>query len=261
VVELAVAVDMAHAPAPPGPGDIDAVLTVITARDVADLGAPDFTRDDLVEEWGLSEFDLEHDAVVVEAEDGRITGYAAVRRMGALAVVAPEDEGRGIGTELRQWAERRQRELGVQRYRQWGVAARNQRGQALLRAAGYEPVRSYWRMERRLAGLGRAPDTPAGLRLGGLDVERDAADLHAIDDAAFAAVPDYEPQGFPAFREEHLDAHDLEPALSCVAEREGEGAAVGFLLARRWRNESVGYVDILAVAPDHQGHGLGAVML
>jgi mycothiol synthase len=110
-------------------------------------------------------------------------------------------------------------------------------------------------------GARARPDTPAGLRLRALDVERDAADLHAIDDAAFAAVPDYEPQGFPAFREEHLDAHDLEPALSCVAEREGEGAAVGFLLARRWRNESVGYVDILAVAPDHQGHGLGAVML
>jgi hypothetical protein len=53
------------------------------------------------------------------------------------------------------------------------------------------------------------------------------------------------------FCEEHLRAHDLDPSLSCVAEH-GD-VAVGFLLARRWREESVGFVDLVGVHPDHRG--------
>jgi mycothiol synthase len=245
---------------PPGPDDVDGVLAVITARDVADLGARDFTREDLLEEWGLSDFSLAHDAAVVENDQGRIVGYGAIRRMGALVAVAPEDEGRGIGTELLRFAEQRQRELGVARHRQW-IAAANERGQALLRRAGYAPVRSYWRLERPLTQLDPEPEVPAGLALRHLDAERDGAELHAIDDAAFASLPDYEPQSLAAFREEHLQAHDLDPELSWIAERESDRRLVAFLLARRRREESVGYVDILAVAPDHQGRGLGGLML
>lgn len=44
----------------------------------------------------------------------------------------------------------------------------------------------------------------------------------------------------PAFRDEHLQAHDLDPTLSCLAEHDGD--LVGFLLARRWREKSVGFV-------------------
>lgn len=243
----------------PVPDDIDGVLAVITARDVADLGAPDFTREDLVQEWDLSDFSPARDAAVVEDGEGRIVGYVAVRRAGALVAVAPEDEGRGIGTVLLRFTEQRQRELGVPRHRQW-VAAVNEPGQALLRAAGYEPVRSYWRLERPLAKLDPAPEVPAGLALWHPDTERDAADLHSIDDAAFAPNPDYQPQTLAAFREEHLDAHDLDPELSWIAGRESDRRVVGFLLARR-RDDSVGYVDILAVAPDHQRGGLGTLML
>ncbi len=240
--------------------DVDGVLAVIIARDVADLGAPDFTREDLLEEWGLSEFSLAHDAAVAEDGEGRIVGYVAVRRAGALVAVAPDHEGRGIGTQLLRFAEQRQRELGVLRHRQW-VAAANERGHALLRGAGYAFVRSYWRLERPLTQLDPELEVPAGLALRHLDAERDGVDLHAIDDAAFAAIPDYEPHSQAAFREEHLLAHDLDSELSWIAERESDRRVVAFLLARRHRDESVGYVDILAVAPDHQGRGLGALML
>jgi ribosomal protein S18 acetylase RimI-like enzyme len=61
------------------------------------------------------------------------------------------------------------------------------------------------------------------------------------------------------FRDEHLSAQELAPQLSLVAE-DGDRMA-GFLLARRWRHAQAGFVDILAVAPRYQRHGLGSALL
>jgi mycothiol synthase len=110
----------------PVPDDAPGVLAVLIARDVADLGAPDCTLEDLRDEWRASEFDLSADAQVVQLSDGQIVGYAAIRAPGTLAVVAPEFQGRGIGARVLRWAERRERELGRERHRQW-IAAENRR--------------------------------------------------------------------------------------------------------------------------------------
>jgi mycothiol synthase len=242
----------------PVPADAPAVLAVITARDMADLGSPDYTLGDLRDEWGASEFDLAADALVVEAEDGVIAAYAVVRRPGTFALVAPEYEGRGIGARVLRWAEKREREQGRTHHRQW-VAGNNRRGEALLRDAGYVRARSYWRMVRPLGRVAEEGSLPPGLRVRELDVDQDAAALHALDAASFAASPDYQPESFVAFSEEHLGAHDLDTQLSCVAE-DGE-RIVGFLIARRWQEEAAGFVDILAVHPDQQGRGIGTAML
>ncbi len=39
------------------------------------------------------------------------------------------------------------------------------------------------------------------------------------------------------------------------------GGPVGFLLARRWSNEGVGYVDLLGVDPAHRARGLATALL
>jgi mycothiol synthase len=234
----------------PTPEDAEAVLALIAARDVADYGAPDYTLADLRDEWALSGFRLERDAVVAE-DDGALVGYGIVRPAGAFVVVPPEHEGRGIGTRLLRWAE----DHGPRR--QW-VAERNAAGHALLARSGYEPVRHYWRMRIALAPPLSAPAPPPGIALRALRPLTDAEAIHAIDDAAFSVTPDYRPHSLEAFREEHLEAHDLDAGLSLVAERDGR--PVGFLLVRRW-DTGEGYVDVLAVHPDEQGHGLGATLL
>jgi mycothiol synthase len=242
----------------PVPDDAPAILGVLVARDLADIGAPDYTLEDLLQEWRGSDLNLSLDALVVEADDGQIAAYAAVSRPGTMAVVAPDYENRGIGVRLLAWAERRERERGRERHRQW-VAAGNTRAQSLLRTAGYRRARSYWRMGRQLDDVVRAGPAPGGVALRPLEAGRDAPALHALREASFPANPDYEAVSFEGFCQEHLRAHDLDPALSCVAES-GDGA-VGFLLARRWEDDRVGYVDLLAVHPDHQGHGLGTTLL
>lgn len=237
---------------PPTDADAEAVFALILARDLADLGEPDYVLDELRQEWGLQEVDLARDAVVVEDEDGSLVGYAIVRSVGAQVIVPPEQTGRGIGSRLLSWAEER----GPRR--QW-VAERDVAGHDLLGRAGYELVRHYWRMGRDLAAPVAPSPPPEGVRLRALEPRADAEAVHALDAAAFAGAPDNRLMSLAAFIEEHLEAHDLEPALSLVAERGGRLA--GFLLARRWEDDDVGYIADLAVHPDEQRRGLGTALL
>jgi mycothiol synthase len=241
----------------PTPEDAPAVAAVLAARDTVDLGAPDFTLEDLLDEWGSRAVDISHDARVIEVGE-RLVAYAEVHRRGTLAVVDPEFERRGLGARLLEWTEERELAQGRRAHRQW-VANRNRRGARLLMAAGYARVRSYWRMTRPLDTVTDPGPLPVGVGLRTLQPDRDARALHALDAAAFGPAPDYHPESLESFTEEHLQAHDLDPQLSLVAER-GE-RIIGFLLTRRWVEAPVGYVDVLAVHPDEQGRGLGSALL
>ncbi len=144
--------------------DAQAVLTLLVERDIADVGAPDVTLEDLHEEWSRSDFDLAADACVAQAADGRIVGYAAMsREVTMLVVVARDHEGRGIGSRLRRWAEQRDRARGSALHSQW-IAAGNQRARALLLSAGYRPGRSYWRLGRTLEDVHGAWPSPGRCR-------------------------------------------------------------------------------------------------
>lgn len=238
--------------------DAPAVLAVLAARDAADHGTRVHSLEDLRDEWKGSELELERDARVVESDQGEIVAYAAVRRHGTLAAVAPAHEGRGIGGRLLEWAEQREREHRHPLHRQW-VSAGNASARRLLTGNGYARARSYWRLGRPLDGTVSRPRVPAGLRLRPVEVERDATALHALDAASFAGASDYKPESLELFREEHLEAHDFDAGLSLVAEQGRR--IVGLLLTRRETDEAVGFVALLAVAPERQRQGIGTVLL
>lgn len=237
---------------PPTLQDADRVLELLVARDMRDFGRPDVTLGDVLDEWNASDLELGVDAVVVEADDGRLVGYAIARRPGTFAVVSPDHERRGIGSLLLDWTRANDRARGRRRHRQW-VASGNAHASELLTSAGYLAVRSYWRMTRRLTG----EDPDGAFR--SLDVDRDAIAVYECSEASFAAVADYEPESLQEFTEEHLGAHDLAPQLSLIAEQDGR--VTGFLLARRWPDDDAGYIDVLAVHPDRQRRGLGGALL
>jgi ribosomal protein S18 acetylase RimI-like enzyme len=114
-------------------------------------------------------------------------------------------------------------------------------------------------MVRSVEGVGAAPTPPAGFSLRPVDVTSDAGGLHAVDAASFAAAPDYVPESLAEFVEAHLEPHDFDPSLSRAATRDGQ--IVGFLIAMRNEDEGIGYVDLLAVDPQHQARGVGTALL
>jgi mycothiol synthase len=237
--------------------DAPAVLALLVARHTADIGLPLFRLEEVEDEWRAPDVQLSRDALLVEV-DGALAGYAIVHRPGALAVVAPEHEGRGVGTLMLRWTQQRERERGQDAHRQI-AASTNTRARELLEGAGYRQVRSYWRMACPLDRGVTPAATPAGVTLRHLDPDDDARALHALDAESFDSSPDYVPESYEMFVTEHLRAHDIAPQLSLVAEAAGE--IVGFMLARRWEHEGSGYVDLLAVAPGHQRRGIGTALL
>jgi mycothiol synthase len=110
-----------------------------------------------------------------------------------------------------------------------------------------------------LDDVNQCDSPPARVRLQPVDIEKDAAALHALNKVSFKASPDYQPYSLSAFNEEHLHAHDFDPELSYLAE--SAGRPVGFLLARRWQDKHVGFIDLLGVHPDHRTRGLATTML
>lgn len=163
--------------------------------------------------------------------------------------MAPAHEGRGIGSRLLDWTERRDQDRGRDVHRQW-VAATNASARSLLTRAGYHRVRSYSRMVLSLSGAPAVTEPPAGFSLRSLDPVHDAVAVHALDAASFASAPDYTPEPLAEFTGEHFGAHDFDAAISRVVV-EG-GRIVGFLIAGRRPEEEVGYVHILAVTPERQ---------
>jgi mycothiol synthase len=195
---------------------------------------------------------------VAQDDEGGIAAYAIIRTRGTMVAVHPDREGEGWGAQILAWAERRAVERGADHHRQW-IGSGNNRARTLLEAAGYRHVRSYWRMGRALDAPVADATVPEGIQLRPMDASADAESIYQVDVDAFSPAPDYADVDLATFREEHLDVHDFDAAASLVAER--DGGMVGFLLARRWAGEGAGYVDILAVAPQEHGKGIGTTLL
>ena len=177
---------------PPQPDDAEAVAKLVIASDIAEIGEPDYTLEDLRDEWAARDFDLATDAVVVEAE-GRIVGYAAFRGTETLLIVDPERLGEGFGSALRAWAEERAREKGLATIRQ-EAGDRNAAAREHLTAAGYERERSYWRMELELDGSETPPQPPKGFAIRAYDEAADGHALYLVSSAAFSRNADYRPE-------------------------------------------------------------------
>jgi ribosomal protein S18 acetylase RimI-like enzyme len=238
----------------PEPSDAQAVLALIVARDIADLGRPDYTLEDVRADWSAPGVDPTRDAWLVE-EDATPLGYALLDDRGAaLVTVPPGSEGRGVGTALREAAERRALERGEALVRQY-VPTSNEAARSHLLDAGYWPAFSYFRMRMDLAD---APAPPDGLPVRVFSRGPDDAPVHALLEEAMAGVAGNEPRSLESWQAAKVDKEGWDPSLWLLHE-DADGLA-GVVLCERW-DGGVGYVDHLAVAARARGQGLGRALL
>ena len=228
------------------------MLEVIVARDVADLGVPDFTLDDLRADWATPGLDLQHDVRVAANDGGAIHGYAILLGDDAVVVVHPDAEGAGTGTVLRRWAEARARERGTAVLRQFAYGT-NDRARRLLRDAGYVPAQHYFRLRADLAEV----PLPADLALRTFEPGDEAA-VYELIEQAFTEIEGNTPMTLAEWRAKGSGKAGHDPSLWLLAE--DELGIVGAALGERWEG-GTGYVAELAVAARGRGRGRGRTLL
>ena len=230
--------------------EAEAVLDVIVARDVADIGRPDYMLQDVLDDWSAPGLDLERDVFVVEDDDGALIGWADVDERGARVSVRPGHEGRGAGTLLREAVEARTRERGLPIWQ--NVVSANVAAVEHLRAAGYERVQQYQRMRGALADV---PATP-GAAVRHFDLDAEGAAIHELVERAFGEIERNAPQSFESWQAE--TAAGSEPAFRLALD--DEHGLAGVAIGHRWE-DGVGYVAQLAVARRARGRGHGRALL
>lgn len=237
----------------PTPADAEGVLRVLLARDVADIGQPDFTLEDLRADWETPGVDISRDAWVVEDEARQIVASGLLLGDDALIYVHPDACGRGLGTAVREAAEERARERGTAVLRQ-PVPVGNEDGTAHLLDAGYWPAQHYLRMRIDLAEAARG--TGAGMRA--FERDQDELEVHALVQTAMSEVEGYTAEPLEVWRRQRIEKQGWDPSLWLVL-HDDEGLA-GAGLGERWEGD-VGYVALLAVAPRARGRGHGRELL
>ena len=221
--------------------DAESVLQVIVARDVADLGVPDFTLDDLRADWATPGLDLEHDVRVRRRRTARSAATRSCSATTPWSIVHPEAEGQGTGTVLRRWAEAR-----AVRARHGGAAAVRLRRQRRRPPA---PARGRLRAGPALLPPARRPRRGAGADRGARCATFEPGDEAAVHRADRGRV--HRDRG-PHADDARGVARARGPARPGTTRRCGcwprtsDGLA-GAALGERWEN-ATGYVAELAVA-------------
>lgn len=249
-------------------GDLPEIVDLLVACDIAEVGEPDTTLEDLENDWDSSGFEPGRDAWVAEDARGEIVGYGYAgdqHRTGELEAdlwVHPAHTEPGLADRLLAMAERRAAEIAVGRgYSDpsLGVycisAGRTKRD--LLRRHAYVLTRTVVRMTADLsAGL---PELPVP---GGMDIRpfRPGVDERTMYETMNEAFEDHFQQSeepFDAWKTRLLGHAQFDPGLWWLA-WDGDRAA-GAIIAYDFGD--LGWVKGLGVRRPWRRRGLGGAML
>jgi mycothiol synthase len=239
---------------PASRADLPAIVELWLAFDTAVRGFPDSDESDVTQDWDTPGFDLEKSTRVL-VDDGRLVGYALVNGTETDSTVHPDRFGQGLEERLARWVETAAAPGTVlEHFAPVALPVLND----VLATCGWSPARTFWRMRIAHDTPAPAPTWPAGVVVRGFDVERDARQVHALVQTAFADIGGEHARTFEEWSVSVLDPVRLEPSLYLVAEDDGElvGAAVTQDMASDY-----GFVRQLAVPRAHRGRGTGRALL
>ena len=249
----------------PEPGDLDAVLELMRAADVAVAGDSDWTASELVETW--ADLDQARDAWLLEL-DGRLVGYADFSskggRLNADGYVHPELRGHGIGSELVRLTEERAREeepnlpAGERVYLQNATLDRDEDTVRFYRKRGYEAVRGFRGMVIELEEEPTPASVP-GIEIRPYRHPEEGRAFHAAQQESFADHWEHRPTPWEKWQEKRYGRETFDPTLWWVA-ADGEEIA-GLVFGEQRRDPDQGWIDVLGVRRAYRRRGIAEALL
>ncbi len=250
--------------------DVDALLAVVHASDVAALGFPDFDRSEVVDALTAPGFDPARDSWVVHDPAGRLVGWAYLDDPAGpepfCEVYAHPDEPFAVQGPLMRLLLARVARIVADRgipevSARAGALPTERRWIAILADLGFAFERQNARMTIPLTGAEEPPTPPPGVLVRPVrpDVEADLRAVHAILTEAFADTNHPLHRDFAAFA---VDVRRTPVAWDewLLAEVDGVPAA-----ALRSSDQSLdsneGWVKSLGVRAPYRGRGLGRMLL
>jgi mycothiol synthase len=261
---------------PPSVDDAEALLALVHAYDVATLGHPDFTLDDVRDELGNPRVDHTHGDWAVTGADGRVVAWAHVVDEGrapdgevateAALTVHPQEPAAGtVGRGLVARVTHRVGEVaaaeGADEARvDCFVATADGRTAGWFADAGFTVVRRFSRLEVALTGDEAVPSPSAGVTVRLADTDADLPVVHRLLFGSFADHFGFVPQPYEEWAAQATTWSTVDRSQWWVAEVDGEPA--GLLVGnRQWEEENGGWVKNLGVLPAFRGRGLGRLLL
>ena len=242
--------------------DLAAVVAVMTAVDMATLGEPDTTEEDIASGWEDSSFEVEADAFVAEDSDSTVIGYAEIYDRGeggyvdTDVYVHPEADDEVAEALLDAVVERATVRAGQGSVLSTWLPAGDRRG-PVYASRGFAPVRKFVRMRFTAEAAPEPPPDPPGVELRTFDPSRDTATVHQILVEAFAHHARPMTRSVERFTEQHLQHPDFDPRFWAIAEV--DGVAVGAINA--FNHGDIGFIRYVGVRAGFRGRGIGGALV
>jgi mycothiol synthase len=230
-------------------------------------GSREVSEDELRLWFTGPDFDLDTDAVVVEADDGSIAAYADISD--------PSNEGHliwldmyvrpgaddGVGGALLDELELRAlahlaRDGRLKAY----VADRDTVLAGLLEARGYRVVRHSFRMQADLAAEPPTSEWPEGIAVRTFRAGDDDRRLYEVQEETFSDQFEHEPLSYEEWRHWTF-GQTFDPELVFLAEEGDELAGIVIARPERGGDETLGWISVLGVRRPWRRRGLGRALL
>lgn len=251
--------------------DAKDIYEVIAAHQIPVVGKPDTTLEDVVDDLGEPDWDIDRDGWLVHDPDGAAVGWGWACRKGDSAntdidiYARPEQPG-AIAAWLWGTAQERAREIARELGHtevtiDIGVFPDDAVVREVAGINGFAPAATFIRMRIDHTGLREHPNRPAGVELRPAAEERVRRDALTIRNEAFAdhfgsvarAYEDW------AAEREASGSHDW--ALVHVAYVDDEPAALLLRTNNFVPDENCGYVLTLGTMPKFRNRGIASYLL
>lgn len=263
-------------------GDLEAVLQVLIAQEMADFGQPLSDKESLQRSWYAEGFNLQTDTWVVGTPNGRIVGYACAKGRGRVRLFAnvwllPKYTGRGIGGFLLHCAEMRAGEwiaeaspgARVTMGASW-ISERNQRAQRLLERYDYKNIYSFAHMQLDLDKPPAATVLGDGIVILPFHSYEDAQACYAADEEIAQDERGHVPLTLEEWRQRKISETTLmflawdgnEVAGLVSGEIMRDQGWIGHLGVRRpWRKQGLGMALLRRIQEEFYQRGLPKMTL